>query len=298
MKLLILINTFSGRLKYVDKIEYIKKELKKVYDIVDVFKNSEDQSIDDYLKSNITFYDVIVIMGGDGTIHKVVNILMKYDNRPNIAFIPSGTCNDTANTFGYKNLANSLKNIKKNLAVDATLYSLNDNYFIYGTAAGGISSVSYNTDTLSKRKMGRFAYYFHTLKLIHKSKEMNLRVEYNNKVIEDKFYLFLATSSRYLAGIKLADRTLNKGLKVVLFKNRLKLFGLIDFARYVFLGRLFKDDLSFYTDKLKITSKEVIDYNADGELVTSTNEVEINTIPNSISVITNKKIKKKYYHEK
>lgn len=295
MKLIIVINTFSGRLKYIDKIEYIKKELKKKYEIVDVFKNSENESIDDYLRDNIQFYDVLVVMGGDGTIHKIVNIIMRYENKPMLSFIPSGTCNDTANTFGYKNLKNSLKNIKNQVNVDTTLYSLNDNYFIYGTAAGGVSGVSYKTDTLSKRKMGRFAYYFHTLKMIHKSKPMNLKVEYNDNIINDKFYLFLATSSRYLAGIKLADKTLNKGLKVILFKNRFKLFGLIDFIRYVLFGKLFSDDLSFYANKIKITSDEVIDYNADGELSTSTNEVDINTIPNAISVITTKKIKNKYY---
>jgi diacylglycerol kinase (ATP) len=47
-------------------------------------------------------YDTVVAIGGDGTIHEVVNGLMRVDpdRRPNLGIVPAGTGNDVTNNFG------------------------------------------------------------------------------------------------------------------------------------------------------------------------------------------------------
>jgi YegS/Rv2252/BmrU family lipid kinase len=47
-------------------------------------------------------YDVIVAVGGDGTVHEVLNGLMRHpaESRPTLAILPTGSGNDTCRTVG------------------------------------------------------------------------------------------------------------------------------------------------------------------------------------------------------
>ena len=44
-------------------------------------------------------YDIVVACGGDGTLHEVINGVMKSGFQPIIAVFPFGTCNDVARTL-------------------------------------------------------------------------------------------------------------------------------------------------------------------------------------------------------
>ena len=44
-------------------------------------------------------FDLIIAAGGDGTINEVVNGVAGLENRPQMAFIPTGTTNDYARAF-------------------------------------------------------------------------------------------------------------------------------------------------------------------------------------------------------
>ena len=54
------------------------------------------------LASAATGYDVVVAVGGDGTVHEVLNGLMRIpaDTRPALAVLPTGSGNDTCRTLG------------------------------------------------------------------------------------------------------------------------------------------------------------------------------------------------------
>jgi YegS/Rv2252/BmrU family lipid kinase len=54
------------------------------------------------LAANATGYGVVVAVGGDGTVHEVLNGLMRHpaDSRPVLAVLPTGSGNDTCRTLG------------------------------------------------------------------------------------------------------------------------------------------------------------------------------------------------------
>lgn len=54
------------------------------------------------LAAAATGYDVVVAVGGDGTVHEVLNGLMRQpaDSRPALAILPTGSGNDTCRTIG------------------------------------------------------------------------------------------------------------------------------------------------------------------------------------------------------
>ena len=45
-------------------------------------------------------FDVVFILGGDGTVHECVNGLASLPNPPQIGVLPGGTCNDFARSLG------------------------------------------------------------------------------------------------------------------------------------------------------------------------------------------------------
>lgn len=59
-------------------------------------------------------YDTIIAVGGDGTVHEVLNGLMRRpaENRPALAIVPTGSGNDYAMTLGIpKNLAAAVRDV-------------------------------------------------------------------------------------------------------------------------------------------------------------------------------------------
>lgn len=40
--------------------------------------------------------DIVIVLGGDGTVHECVNGLAPLDRRPILSILPAGTCNDFA----------------------------------------------------------------------------------------------------------------------------------------------------------------------------------------------------------
>ena len=102
MRALVVYNVYSGKSKIVKHIDYICQKLKSKYEIVETFASVGPNSIRDYVVQNAGDYDLVVASGGDGSINEVINGLMMIKNRPTLAYVPTGTCNDTGKTLGLK----------------------------------------------------------------------------------------------------------------------------------------------------------------------------------------------------
>ena len=67
---------------------------------VTAFRASSKNSAEQFIKDTPKDTYAVVVLGGDGTLNKVVNFMMKYDIRVPIGIIPAGTSNDFANHLG------------------------------------------------------------------------------------------------------------------------------------------------------------------------------------------------------
>jgi diacylglycerol kinase (ATP) len=86
-------------------------------------------------------YDTIVAIGGDGTIHEVVNGMMRVDpdQRPKLGIIPTGTGNDLTNNFGLStDLAEAVR----------CLFQENTRPLDVGMVSDGVSRSQYWVNTL------------------------------------------------------------------------------------------------------------------------------------------------------
>lgn len=302
MRALVVYNGFSGKSKILYKIEYICQRLKTKYDIVETFASTGPNSIRDFVIQNASNFDLVVAAGGDGSIHEAVNGMMIVEKRPTLAYVPTGTCNDTGKTLGLK------KNIRKTMDIILAenkafldVNQINGRYFIYGLAAGNLTDVSYEAKHEVKRLFGRFAYYLTALKSFGKDKSIDIAIDADGKKISGKFYLFLAVNSRYLASFKLHRKKrilLNEGkLHVTLIRKKNRFINTFDFFMFLLFGEAYTHNIEHFDAKsLVITSNKAIPYNTDGEGLPRLSRIEVNVLPEQIEMILSKRVLKRHFH--
>lgn len=281
MKAILLSSDKTGKGKHHKYHSYILNNLKHSYEhILDI----KIQSIDDIyilIKKHHEAYDCVILCGGDGTFHHLINAVCQNNSNINVGYIPSGTLNDCGKTFGIKrNIKSSLKIIISNNVKKVDILKINDFYCFYMSAIGAYSSISYITQSKAKKSLSFFAYYFQAVKQLFIKNEVRYNIIYDDKklVLSSPFLLIL--NGIYVGGFKInKDRLKEKNFTI--FVPRSKYFnGLLNF--------LFNKDLLRL--KLKECKIEVLNdsnWCVDGELRQS-NVFDIKLLDKHVNFIVKK----------
>ena len=143
MKCIFIYNPKSGKGKVFKKLDYIKQELLKKYEIVDVHETTSQQDTIDTAKYSCEKYDAIIFAGGDGTFNDITCGIAEMPNRPILGYIPTGTVNDIARNLGIsKNIKKAIKAIVDNQYVTHDVGMVNNTYFMYVAALGTFAATS------------------------------------------------------------------------------------------------------------------------------------------------------------
>lgn len=304
MRALVVYNNFSGRSKASKRLDYVCEMLKTKYEVVECFASCGPKSITSYIASCGYSFDFILAIGGDGSVHEAINGIMMLEKKPKIAYIPTGTCNDSAKTLGLgKNIKKTMKKIIEGNSSKLDVFKINDSYFVYGLAAGMLTEISYDASHESKKNMGKLAYYLQGLKAYKDTKTITVRVETESKRIEGSFSMLLALNTRYLAGFKIHRKRriyLDDGtLRVTMIKKTRKLYNLVDFAMFLILGELYTHNMIYFDAKsIDITSASPIDFNTDGEFYGTFNTTHVEIIPHAIDIVLSERVLKRHFHQK
>ena len=137
MKYIFLINKFTVLKKEEQLIKKIKKvcEKLKINYVIEV--NGENYTTEDILEKYKDTKNVIIAVGGDGIINRVLNKIINTKNI--LGFIPYGTGNDL-----YKSALKDLDELTK-----CDMVKINDKYFI-NVACFGIDADVANNKEVSK----------------------------------------------------------------------------------------------------------------------------------------------------
>lgn len=254
-----------------------------VLDIVNIFtqdgwdvtvhptQNKDDAF--DYITSRSKNYDMLVIAGGDGTLNEGIRGMMTItrEKRPVLGYIPTGTTNDFASNMHIsKNVKQAAKDIIKGHRYKCDIGLFNEKDFIYVAAFGAFTNVAYETPQQTKNIFGHAAYVFEGAKNLMNIKPVNMKVYYDNGMIEGEFIYGMVSNTNYLGGVK-AEKAfkaqLNDGLfEVILVKNPKNVVETQDM-----LSRLVRQDLSsdsfivFKTDRIEFVSDDLVQWTLDGE---------------------------------
>lgn len=298
---LIIYNPESGKKTFVNCLEYVKTRLSDAGYEVSV-KATERPKHAIYLAKNACRdeYDLLVISGGDGTLHECINGIAGSEYKPVIGYIPSGTSCDLASTLKIpKNVDKALDIILSGTPVKMDVAKSNNGYFMYVTAIGTYVDISYVTDSKLKKYLGYFAYLLTGIKEFFTIPMMKTKIVHDNGTFRGYFSLIMVVNSKKVAGFNIVNKpVLDDGMVDVVLYKYIPLFNnLIYFVSFLLSPKILPGVYKFRTSRLKIYTDHHHKWNTDGEESNSGN-LNIHVHKQAIEIIVKESIKNKYFKEK
>ena len=283
MKYIFLVNIFSFK-EDINKLrnnikEYCKKE--KVSYEIEI--NSEFNSVEDILKKYKKTRNVIFSIGGDGTLNRIINELVKTDNV--IGVIPYGTGNDF-----YKTMKEQFKKgINK-----CDLIKINNKYFINTACFGIDADIAYNKEHITSKLIPRSQKYnYSIIKTFFSFRPRYFEININDQVIKDKFATVIVSNGRYYGnGFNIGVKSeLNNDLFDVYLVKDVNRLALINVILKIKKGKHENDKniIKFTTNKFNLKINEEVKANIDGEVLNG-NEFNIEVLDKKLEVFYDEKL--------
>ena len=276
----IVVNPHSGNSNF-------KKSWEKITYILKLKNINFSYSFTEYRKHEVILVDKaieqgyrnIISVGGDGTLHHVVNGIMKQryikTSKIKLGVIPLGTGNDWIRTYNIPNsIEKSIDVILKNTTVlqdigCITLLNGKKEYFNNLAGTGYDGYVVKNLNYL--KKMGSLAFLVSGLYSLFSYKKTKYKIIINNKTINEQCLMILFGICKYSGGGLRVTKNPNPKdglLDITIVKN-------ISFLDLLFnIPKLYNGDIihhrkvtNYKTRELKILDNYNSTIEADGEII-------------------------------
>lgn len=282
-KCVIVINELSGNSRRINA-ERLKAVFGEGFEVDDFIIRSE------VVLPDFSQYDRIVVCGGDGTLHGILNCDKK--ENAEIIYCPSGTLNELATG-----------NSKQDRYVLRDAGMAGKRMFSYVFACGIFTPLGYVVKSESKKKFKWLAYIARVVGQ-YKLHRIHARLDVDGRVDEDDYSLIMAIDSPKCFGLKFNRMyRFDDGLLHVLAiktPKRRGLLGKIEIffplfrAFFIGFGKPYRSKKMFFNEckNLTVTLSEKTDFCADGEKVSAEGTFDIRPvkIKNPVTVISQKKV--------
>lgn len=202
----IILNPSSGKQRFQDNIKEIKRMLEKDGATVEIFYTEKKYDAEKFaMNSCKATTDLIVSVGGDGTLNEVINGMMKSERRVPLAIYPTGTANDFASYFNISTkVQNFYQMIQRQEEKQVDVGKANDRYFINVVAGGKITEVAHRVSSDKKTILGRMAYLFEGARDFPSQifKPVQIKYTIDGKTEEKEVLFFLISNTTYVGGFK------------------------------------------------------------------------------------------------
>lgn len=239
-------------------------------------------------------YDLVVCCGGDGTLHEVVNGMLRASAQVPLGYLPTGTTNDMARTLrlpGDVRKAAGVVLQGHTAAQDLGLFN-GTQYFSYIASFGAFTSIPYSTPQWLKNLLGYPAYLLQVLRCLPEMHPYALEMETNDGLHAKGRFLFGSVSNaRSVSGIfrfKPEDVSLDDGLFELMLirhpENPLEFFRIA----HNLIRRKADDHFVIFRHVRTVSFRFETEtsWTVDGEYGGTTRSVEIRTLHRALPFIS------------
>lgn len=280
----------------VENINAGKKNAVSADKIIEEFYLGKDVElnivgIEDISEDNVKNSDVIITVGGDGTVNKVVPFAMKFD-KP-IGVIPCGTANLLSAKLkiptDFKKALQVIENGQK-LKID--VLKVNDNYSVLRTGFGYDADIICKTPQSLKNKFGYFSYFVAGVLFALRLKQQVYHLTYDN----DKKLSVLATCLiianagnmyKNLVSISKNCRLDDGKFDVFILKVKNPILFFIEFLQIIFDKKSSNSKAMYFQTKNISIKNDYCVCHIDGEKQKIRDNIKIETIPCAVYVFSN-----------
>jgi len=215
---------------------------------------------------------------------------MRLDHRPKIGYIPAGTTNDFATSWGIsKNPIEAARNIvtAEPRKTDVSMFC--DRPFVYVAAFGAFTEVSYQTPQPLKNSLGRGAYIFEGLKSLATIRPWRMTIEYDGGSVSGEFLYGMISNSKSVGGFELKMKnniSISDGLmELLLVRQPEKHANNAKMLTAVLTQNITSEYITFaHTKHVKFTSDAAIPWTVDGEFGGRVREGEASILGQAIEL--------------
>jgi diacylglycerol kinase (ATP) len=163
-----------------------------------IHKTKEKGDAERVCKESGSRYELVVIMGGDGTIHESINGLSVLEERPLVGILPGGTCNDFARSLYIPmDIGQAVSLITdRPFEQDIDIVKAGERYFSNFWGTGLVSQTSDNIDMGSKSVLGKLSYYISAFQSIKDSPILSVKVTTEKETVEEDVVMLLVANGR------------------------------------------------------------------------------------------------------
>lgn len=283
-KLLLIINPIAGKMraKSMDIVALFPDYT------VTVYYTKDGISTEEYVKNQAGAYQLVVCAGGDGTLNRVVNGLMRLSPRPPLGYIPCGTTNDFATSLGIpKEIGKAAEAIRHGSPMPIDVGSFGNRYFTYVASFGAFSDSSYKASQDAKNRIGHMAYVFEAVRDLPNIRPCRMTVETETGILKGEYIFGSVSNSVSLGGImRLSpkDISYNDGLFEVMLISMPR--NVMDLQQIFFslVRKQYNTNLITYFKSAHLTFSmdQIFPWSLDGEFEEGANIVEITNQPKAI----------------
>ena len=223
-KVKLVYNSIAGQSKFTYFLDsVIEKFMQNDLEVI-IYRAGQKDNLEEFLKNsdNEELYGIIVA-GGDGTLNKVVTIMMKYNIKTPLGVIPAGTSNDFARHINMPNsYVESVEKILKNNVESVDVGKANEKYFINVCSAGLFTNSSQKADPDLKKTLGKASYFITGAKELFKFRPFSVRIKTDSEEFLEKINLFILFNGSTVGGMKYlsSDSSIQDGLlDLIVIKN-------------------------------------------------------------------------------
>ncbi len=292
-KYMVIYNPSSGRELAGNRIFNAAKIAIEKRDLEITFfaTKKKDDAMEKAMEACSEEYDMIIACGGDGTIHEVVDGIMKSEKKTKLGILPAGTVNDFAEQLHLPTTSQEFAQMLLNEKFETIdVGRIENTYFTNVVCGGAFTDIAHTVNTDSKTFFGKYAYYFQAAVDIPGQLDKSYKIKYT---LDDKesyidTFLFIISNTTGAGGFKYLspNAKYDDGLLDIVVFEKSSPADLFQIFTKLFNGNHINHPKVHYLQAkdLKIECEEELIIDVDGELWGKA-PIELRSIHNVLEIL-------------
>lgn len=293
MKMLLIINPVSGTKQGEKHAQMIINKFSEAgYDIKAIFTKIDENACDIAIK-HAEAYDLVVCVGGDGTLKETICGINKLGKDIPLGYIPMGSTNDFAHSIGIPDKTeDAVQAIIDGEPHYVDMGKFDDTEFVYVAGFGNFTAISYDTNLKLKNMLGRKAYYLTAIKEFFNLKGYHARVEADGETFEGDYFYAEASNSYSVGGLPILhnigvrfDDGYHELVLVKMFRSPKDFMSLV---HSVITKDITHNDLVVFRHckNIRFMFDEPTPFTLDGEFGGDQTDITISNVKHAVRIIT------------
>lgn len=236
-------------------------------------------------------YDLVVAVGGDGTLNETANGLLSLERPPLLGYLAQGSTNDFAACLHISDrpaeaAAAMVEKVPRRLDIG----DWNGRKFLYVASFGAFTRSSYSASQAAKNALGHFAYILEGMKDLSTLRPYRIRLSADGETLDGEYLFGAVCNSTSLGGLMKLDPD-----RVVLDDGKFELLlipmpktaaDLSNMVRSLLDQRYDRGGVIFrHVSSLRVETEAELPWSLDGEYAASAPVVQIQNCQKGLAML-------------